>query len=106
MNEAIWRYPINVAGEQTVKMPQGAQLLSVQIRDGMLTVWAKVYPGNPTVEKKIFVYGTGHPLPHDPGNYVGTVQAGPLVWHVFEERRITANSAIKPHRLPLVGDVE
>jgi hypothetical protein len=45
-----------------------------------------VDPGAKTYPRTFRVYGTGHNLPDDPGQYVGTFQIHNegLVFHVFE----------------------
>jgi hypothetical protein len=37
------------------------------------------------MEERYFrIYGTGHTMPEACGKYIGTVQQGAFVWHVFE----------------------
>jgi hypothetical protein len=70
-----------------LQMPQGAQVLTVQMQDGTPCLWAKVDPTRPTERRTFNVYGTGHEMPDDPCLvYVATFQmgGGALVWHVFE----------------------
>ena len=49
---------------------------------------AKDIPNNyavPTVDRRLLVSGTGHRLPLDSGQYVGTFQVGgSLVFHLFD----------------------
>jgi len=93
--KTIHKYPLKVAGQQTVEMPADAQILSVQMQGQKLCIWALVTPTLPMVDRKIEVFGTGKPvseLPMAGRNFLGTVQTagGALVWHVFEkiERRL------------------
>ncbi len=84
--KTIWKFPVGVANEQTVAMPEGAKALSVQVQKDFLCIWAIVDSEAPVRDVTVYVCGTGHPL--DMGEdtvYVGTVQvaSGGLVWHVF-----------------------
>lgn len=97
MNEkrvyAVWKFPLLLQMSQTVKMPLGAEILSVQFQEGVLTAWAKVRHGRGNEDRKIEIRGTGHTIEEEVGcdggmylNHLATVQgeAG-FVWHVFEQ---------------------
>jgi hypothetical protein len=51
----------------------------------MVHVWTEEHGAPVTPTRKVRVYGTGHVIGPEAGDYLGTGQAGPLVWHVFEE---------------------
>lgn len=82
----IYKYTLQTIGEQTIPMPSGAKLLSVQTQNDAPQVWALVDERNPVANRKFATYGTGHPMPDAPGEYLGTYQihGGMLVMHVFE----------------------
>lgn len=84
--ETIWKVPISVEGG-SFDLPIGAEILTVQEQHNNITMWVVVDPDQPTETRHITVYGTGQPLPENPGIYQGTVQTngGALVWHVFED---------------------
>lgn len=81
----IFKYQIETTDEQTVAMPMGAQILTVQTQDEKPRIWALVDEMAPSVKRVIRTSGTGHPVPADQGQYVGTYQlrGGALVFHVF-----------------------
>jgi len=82
----IWKIPLEVTDEQTVMIPTGAVPLTVQIQGDTLCLWVHVDPTLPKVERTIWVYGTGNPIPERPyQTYLGTVQDGYFVWHVHWE---------------------
>lgn len=85
--KTIFKYPLDVVGEQTITVPSGAVPLAVQAQDGSLCLWAMVETMQPTMERRrvVRIFGTGHPVPPNHGAYVGTVQMmdGAFVWHVF-----------------------
>lgn len=83
--KAIWKYPLAVTDEQTVNMKQGAEILCVQVQDGVPCLWAVIDDVLPGRLRSFRLYGTGHPV-DDLGRYVGTFQlhGGSLVFHLFE----------------------
>ena len=83
----IYKYRLEPNCGGAVHMPQGAQVLTVQMQDGVPCLWAKVDTTQPAERRTFDVYGTGHAMPNDPRLvYVATFQmdGGALVWHVFE----------------------
>jgi hypothetical protein len=86
--KTIWKYPFSVADRFTLSMPEGAQILHVDLQSGIPCLWALVIPERPPTEVGFRVFGTGHPFLGGLGAnlvHVGTFQQGPLVWHVFRE---------------------
>lgn len=102
MTLKVFRYPLAVTDQQTIPMPRGARLLSVQRRESgepvrvgvgshePVELWALVDPDAPPEERRFRVAGTGHPIEDDPArlSFLGSVQllGGQLVFHVFEVR--------------------
>jgi len=87
--KAIWKYPLEVADEQTIAMPRGAVILGVQAQRGIPCLWAMVETDEPHELRRIYTFGTGEKLGPPPmqGLFSGTYQLndGDLVLHVFEE---------------------
>lgn len=84
----VYKYPLLLTDNQTLHIPNGGQILCVQMQGGDLCLWALVNPNYPLVPREIRVAGTGHPIQQDIVAYIGTVQlpGGVLVYHVFEVR--------------------
>lgn len=92
----IWKFPLAIEDGQDVRMPQGAQILSVGLIGDTVFLWAMVDNENvgPKETRKIRIHGTGHHVyKYNLLTFIGTViqpieGALPpaLVWHVFEER--------------------
>lgn len=85
----IWKYPLELTDLNEVKMPLGALTLTVQVQDETPCLWATVHENETRMETRRFaIYGTGNPMPHDPGFYIATFQmaGGALVFHAFELR--------------------
>lgn len=86
MSWRVFKYPLRVTDVQTVPLPVAARPLSVQIQRTTddLTLWALVSDAAPVVPREVYVVGTGRPADHVVGcDFLGTLQDGPLVWHVF-----------------------
>ena len=85
MSKTIWKTPINFDTE-SIKVPRGAQLLTVKMQKRVPTIWHLSDPNEPCASTvPITIYGTGHDMPDDPGTYLGTfmTDGGSFVWHVF-----------------------
>lgn len=85
--ETIWKFELEVTDEQSIEMPYGAEILSVQWQRDKLCVWAMVSPTTLSKSNRSFViFGTGHSIPDNlNAQFLGTVQDNfGLVWHVFE----------------------
>lgn len=84
----IYKYPIAVDDTQAVKMPEGAEILTVQLQGGFPCLWALVDTEKPIKEFYIKTFGTGHEVPETgyERKYIGTYQleGGALVFHVFQ----------------------
>jgi hypothetical protein len=80
----IWKWPLKMNGHQDLNLPAGAQLLTLQLQGGNPTLWALCDTDAPLQPRRFAIYGTGQTLPEPVGQYLGTFQAGMLVWHVFE----------------------
>ncbi len=87
--KAVWKFPLAVETHQSVRMPQGAELLSLQVQHEVPCIWALVDEDADLVVRDFLTFGTGHTNihPRTPGSdFVGTYQisGGDLVFHVFE----------------------
>lgn len=90
--KSTWKYPLSITDRQIVSMPQGAQILTVQVQHDTPCLWALVNSENPLQARGIQIFGTGHPA-SNAGEYIGTFQVagGSLVFHVFEDRDAEEN---------------
>ena len=80
----IYKYPLDVTNRQTLVLPIGSYILSLQDQNGIPTIWALVdSEQTETMSHEITMYGTGHPLSHDSGTWLATLQLGSFVWHFF-----------------------
>ena len=79
----IWKYSLKV-GRNSIAMPDGAKILRCGVQSGEVVIWALLDPAKDRQERQFDVVGTGWVLHGDMGDYIDTVQVGPLVWHIFE----------------------
>lgn len=79
----IYKYELDIADEQFVKMPLGARILTVQVQGDAICMWVEVHPDAPIGERIIACYGTGHSMASW-STHIGTVQTGAFVWHFYD----------------------
>lgn len=83
--KTIHKYRLNITDQQTVDLPRGALILSAGLDPaGVLCLWAAVDTDKPAQPREIRIFGTGHPVPETPIRFIGTVNQGSFMWHVFE----------------------
>ena len=85
----IYKYVIPILdGEQEIQLIEGTQILSVQLQANSISericMWAGVPDSGPVVVRSFQVVGTGEVVTGR-HRFLGTVQQGPFVWHVFEK---------------------
>lgn len=88
----IWKFNLKITDRQTVEMPFGAEILSVQQQGSAgLQLWAIVDPDGAKEHRVIEIVGTGNPMQDVTKEglarlHLATVQTngGLLAWHVFE----------------------
>ena len=81
----IYKYPLTLETPQTLVLPIGSKVLSVQAQNDVPTVWVLQQEGDAaaTTEVLVAVIATGQPFEIENWNYIDTVQIGGFVWHVF-----------------------
>jgi hypothetical protein len=84
MSYRIWRYPLEITDRQVLRMPVGAQGLSVLVEEGELSLYAFVDNNVREDDMIIRIVGTGNPT-KALSDFIGTVSMPPFVWHVFKE---------------------
>lgn len=89
--KTIHKYKLDIVGLPFAKMPAKAEILTLQLQNGIPCIWVLVDTQEETVERQFITFGTGEKLPDDTSNlkYVGTYQLhnGQLVLHLFEVLR-------------------
>lgn len=81
----IWKYPLEITRSQCIEVPSDSRALSAALQNGDLCVWFLVEESRPKQTRRILIYGTGNPIGGVfAGWFIGSVQQGPFVWHVFD----------------------
>lgn len=83
----IWKYPV-LTGFFEHDMPEGSEILDVQMQNGRPVMWALVEPTREKHTRSFFVVGTGRAFDDDDVcRYVGSFQTvdGMFVFHLFEK---------------------
>lgn len=84
----IFKYALRTTDIQIVHMPKDAEVLTVQVQNGIPCIWAIVGESDPLVRMEVETFGTGRTMPESPlrnRKYIGTYQLddGRIVFHVF-----------------------
>ncbi len=83
----IYKYRLTLIDRQYINMPIGYEILSVQVQDNDLVLWALVSPEMKNARVPIEINGTGNMIHEHEGEskkYLATIQMNYFVWHVFE----------------------
>ena len=85
MSMTVWWYKLQVVDHQRIQMHKGAKVLSVQVEDEDLNVWALVDPSAEEIDVSFRIAGTGHIIDNEVVNaeFLGTVQRNGLVFHIW-----------------------
>ncbi len=83
MTKTVVKFPLAVAPETRLEIPDGAQVLAVAWHDRIPCLWALVDPEKPRVARTIKRCQEGHSV-DDAGAYVGMITLGSYVYHFFD----------------------
>jgi len=83
--ETIHKYELAVTDHQQVSLPNGYEILTIQMQHGKPCLWVKIDPERTASEVKIIIRGTGHQFTDNDVKYISTFQMndGDLVFHAF-----------------------
>lgn len=91
----IYKYPIDVVGKQTLRIPYPYKFLSFQSQGDGLCAWFAVNR-NPSSDDyrdiELMIIGTGHMINSGDDGYskfpehLGTAQLSGFVWHLFHNK--------------------
>lgn len=89
--KTIWKFKLAIGYSQVIKMPKGAEILTIQMQGINLCLWALVDPEKETKVRTIETHDTGNSMPEvdllkTARKYIATVQDSGTgeVWHFFE----------------------
>ncbi len=79
----IYKYSLPKHGLNVIRMPKDSAILHVGAQGQMLCMWAPVNEDCELSFRSFYVVATGESVDDDL-QYIGTIQEGSFVWHVFE----------------------
>lgn len=86
-DKTIWKYELSEDQHFQLNLPAGAIILCVQIQNGRPCIWAEVDPrADRNITRHFAWVGTGHIIPENAFQYIGTIQPHPFVFHLYEVR--------------------
>lgn len=90
MNKTIYKYKLEVAGNQRLTLPSDHRILDLQIQYNTLCLWVEVDLDSDPTTLSILTFGTGHALPPRGIDYIGSyqLQGGAFVGHVYKEVKV------------------
>lgn len=86
--KTIHKFSLEAAETQIIALPRGARLLTVQLQNDVICLWAEVDTERPTYRAHIEMVGTGHVMRSSMAvsQYLGTVQLhNRIVLHVYHQ---------------------
>ena len=83
----IWKYPLRIKDQQTIKIPIGAEILGVQAQRNQPVLYALVEPTAKSIDTEIYTFSTGQYFTQENLFYRGTylINNDSFVGHVFVE---------------------
>lgn len=83
--KTVWKFPMSSVAA-SFAMPEGAEILHVDLQGDLPCFWALVDPAKPTVSRSFRMVGTGHPINFPTDKFIGTflTEEGKFVFHIFE----------------------
>lgn len=87
-DKVIYKYEIIPGQKESIQLPADAKILCVHEQDGNPHVWVEIDLDKQSIERVLFIIGTGWRGNHIEDNdvYLGTAFCDGLVWHVYERR--------------------
>ena len=88
--DAIYKYELNTTIPTDLALPEGAQVLDIQMQNEKPVLWARVNVNAKTVQRTFVPVPTGADPTHlEPAKYIKTVQflKGALVFHFYELKK-------------------
>jgi hypothetical protein len=84
----IFKYHLALTEQQSISLPRDWDFLSLQVQHGEIVFWAAVDKNERAITYRFWILGTGMGIPEDlfyDIKFLGTVQLGNLVWHVYRQ---------------------
>lgn len=88
MSEVIFKYQLQIIQEQEIEMPAGAEILDIQLQNGKICLWAKIFDGSSKVNRvfEMILTGASIPIISQRRIHLKTIQLDGYVLHFFEHK--------------------
>ena len=86
--KVIWKFPLIIRNKQTLSLPAGSEILTIQTQRNAPCMWVLLDPTQSFMEERVFItHTTGMVGVESNEKYIGTYQVddGYYVGHVFEQ---------------------
>lgn len=84
--QVIHKHVLPLQSSSVIAIIEGAEILDIQMQGENIHIWEQHnIQTQKLVDRHFKVVGTGHPFDDTGLWYLGTVQQGSYVWHVFEQ---------------------
>jgi hypothetical protein len=82
----VYKYPVPVNKVFTLKLPEKAEILTVQMQQDNPKLWVLVEVGQPAITRTFRLAETGYDIEEENLVYINTFQvdSGQLIYHLFE----------------------
>lgn len=81
-DRVVYKYPLDLVGETTVRCAAPAKPVHFARQDGEYFVWVEHALGPASTTITFVVAGTGHPIPEG-FEHVQSIIDPPFVWHLY-----------------------
>ena len=83
----IFKYEIPIKDKFDLELPKHSKILSFQVQNEKPYIWVLLDETKVLKHRYFTIVGTGHEFEYHPDImiYIGTIQMGSLVWHLFED---------------------
>lgn len=84
--KAVWKYDVPIDDDFTLRMPEGAKILSGAVQRGSPVIWALVDTQASDVSRHFILRGTGHSIVDEKLTFIASffLRDGALIFHLFE----------------------
>ena len=82
--KTIWKYKL-IPRSTYIEIPKGAKFLHLDIQNQDICLWFQVDPENEIEIRSFEIIGTGWEFKDDNLNYIGTINNGLYIWHIYEK---------------------
>ena len=82
--KTIHKFPIRIEVVQDIAIPAHSTFIHAGLDpQGQTCLWAEVETTNEKFPKRVYLLGTGHPIPEGARSHIGSFKQGNFMWHIY-----------------------